>query len=110
MGRRSRERGDAVSSLGDGRFLVHALTPDTVRAWFAKHGAAMRYVDTGESEVTFVAASDAQEELRCDVTYEEGCPTCGGAYVKEWTMTTRTLADFNLSAPAAAKRQRKSRT
>jgi hypothetical protein len=67
--------------------------PAFTSAWFAKHKVIPvlvsgtyfgREVYAPESDQVFLN-EDGSEEMRCEISYEEGCPTCGGAYIKRWT-------------------------
>lgn len=67
------------------------MKPEAVKAWFAVNGATMRVVMesepeeyVSENESIFIATDGSR--LVATVSYEEGCPTCGGAYVKRWTL------------------------
>ena len=81
--------------------LDRQLNSTEVQAWFTRHGATMRVaiesvynsadidwdIYVGDSENVFISA-DGTERLTASVSYKEGCPTCGGAYVKEWRLVT----------------------
>lgn len=81
--------------------MRRGLSPAEVRDWFAKNGATMivalesgRYFDKdqyiGESENVFFNA-EGTERLSAHVSYEDGCPTCGGAYIKDWVLWTEAI-------------------
>jgi hypothetical protein len=77
-----------------------------IQEWFAKHGASMtvytenQYSQGGmvlagtpyvsDNETVFVS-KDGSEQMAVVVSYEEGCPTCGGAYVKRWRYMTERV-------------------
>ena len=63
------------------------LSTSEVAEWFNKNRATMipGLDETFTSEISFWNCNYT-EKLTCDITYTEGCPTCGGAYVKKWTL------------------------
>lgn len=74
----------------------HNLTSKEVVDWFTQNSSTMvvaldsnNYFGTdvyiSENENVFFSG-DGKEKLTCEVSYDEGCPTCGGAYVKRWTL------------------------
>jgi hypothetical protein len=74
------------------------LTATQVQAWFREHSANMivalesgdyfeKFHYIGGNENVFFS-QDGLQMLKATVSYEEGCPTCGGAWIKDWTLTT----------------------
>lgn len=65
------------------RRVRYSMAPEEVTAWFAQYAYAFVPDErTSDNEIAFCAADGAR--IMCRVSYTEGCPTCGGAYVKEW--------------------------
>lgn len=65
--------------------------PAEIQAWFAANAGTMRVVYEMEGPGTLYVSENETYYLApdgtgllCTVDYSEGCPTCGGAYVKEW--------------------------
>ncbi len=74
-------------------------TAGQVKAWFAANSATMRVLletdgndYVGDSESVFISG-DGREKMTASVSYEDGCPTCGGAYVKSWTLDPRAAKE-----------------